>query len=172
MRRAKQVVHAAISCCFASSICQLKVKVLHHFCLPLVNHSIPYENQCILACGKYWRVTIENHILCEMWFRWRYRWTNWPSSRSNKSCQAVTCGNHLKSYRNITSVSSAPIKAKLVVAGLVNVCKMLFSGFKREVFFTIRGTSQRYISVFTPSFAWKVFYCRSEWLPRDAVVLY
>lgn len=29
MRRAKQVEHATISCCFASGICQLRVKVLH-----------------------------------------------------------------------------------------------------------------------------------------------
>ena len=70
MRRAKQVEHAAISRCFASGICQLKVKVLYltvMICVSLfVNHSILYENQCILACGKYWRVAIKNHILCEM----------------------------------------------------------------------------------------------------------
>ena len=69
MRRAKQVEHA-IMLLFCLRYLPVKGKsspsYCHHFCFPFVNYSILYENQWILACGKYWCVRIENHILCEM----------------------------------------------------------------------------------------------------------
>ena len=39
-----------------------------------------------------------------------------------------------KSFKKITSQSSAPTHVKLVVAGLVNVWKIKFSGFRMKVF--------------------------------------
>ena len=137
MRRAKQVEHATISCCFASGICQLRVKVLHLTVIISVSLSstIPFftktNGYLLVANIGVSRSKTISFAKCDFGSG---RWTNWPSSRSNKSCQGIPCGDHLKSFRNITSASSAPIQAKLVVAGLVNVWKMLFSGFKRTVF--------------------------------------
>ena len=137
MRRAKQVEYVAISCCFASRICQLKVKILHLTVIISVSLSstitfFTKTNGYLLVpnIGVSRSKTI-SFAKCDFGAG---RWTIWPSSRSNKSWQGITCGDHLKSFRNITSASSAPIQAKLVVAGLVNVCKMLFSGFKRKFF--------------------------------------
>ena len=128
MRRAKQVEHATISCCFASGICQFRVKVLHLTVIISVSLSstIPFFTKTngyfLVANIGVSRSKTISFAKCDFGAG---RWTNWPSSRSNKSCQGITCSDHLKSFRNINSASSAPIQAKLVVAGLVNAVAQL-----------------------------------------------
>ena len=112
-------------CCFASGICQLKVKVLHLTVIISVSLSstIPFFTKTngyslVANTGVSASKTI-SFVKCDFGAG---RWTNWPSSRSNKSCQGITCGDHQKSFRNITSASSAPIKGKLNCCGRIGEC--------------------------------------------------
>ena len=56
-----------------------------------------------------------------------------------KSCQGIICADHRKSFKNTTSASSAPIQANVVDAGFVNVLKILFSGFNKNVLAQLQG---------------------------------
>ena len=111
MRRAKQVEHATISCCFASGICQLRVKVLHLTVIISVSLSstIPFftktNGYLLMANIGVSRSKTISFAKCDFGAG---RWTNWPSSRSNKSCQGITCGDHLKYYLSL--LSSDPSK--------------------------------------------------------------
>ncbi len=69
----------------------------------------------------------------------------WPSRSNRKSFQEIISGLHRKSFKYITSLSSAPTQAYLSTAGLTNVVNKWHNGSKRKVFpVQVRPTSNKF----------------------------
>ncbi len=69
----------------------------------------------------------------------------WPSRSNRKSFQEIISGLHRKSFKYITSLSSAPTQAYLSTAGLTNVVNKSHNGSKRKVFpVQVRPTSNKF----------------------------
>ena len=75
---------------------------------------------------------------------------NCPSINRRRSCQVIICCDHQKYFWNTTSGFTAPTHANLVVPGLVKAWYILFSGYNKNVFVTVRNTFLQKLSPKAP----------------------
>ena len=76
------------------------------------------------------------------------KWTLWPSSKFKNSCQGIISWLHLKSFRNMSSLFSAPTNTYLLRDGFKKVSYILVGGLRRNVLAQFAGPTSRMLQFF------------------------